>query len=216
MLIYCEAEWSYFCLGLTVLLKQYSVKQNSVLFHNKNAICSINHFMLALIISFPSLKNSSPPKQVFVHQNEKTFFLHTTSRSFKVYVSAHRIIRESSNCSGLGRLLEWLSSAIDPALQSLSLKHVSEHHNYMTTQTRIFLRKFIIFSSFWLQLMTFRSVSVVLVQQGASFSWDGVNCFHQNLYGPMFWICDVNSVDKTPIFYYFIPDHWQSLLCFSQ
>lgn len=63
--------------------------------------------------------------------------------------------------------------------------------------------------------MAFRSVIVVLVQQGASFGWDGVNCFHHSLYGAVFWICDVNSVGKTPMFYYFIADHCQSLLCFS-
>lgn len=73
LMSYCEAELSCFFLGLTVLLKQYSVKQNSVIFHNKNAICSINHFMLALIISFLCLKYSSPPKQMFVHQDEIYF-----------------------------------------------------------------------------------------------------------------------------------------------
>lgn len=78
-----------------MLLKQYSVKQNSVLFHNKNAICSINHSMLALIIFFPNLKHNSPPKQIFVYQDEKGFISHTTSGSFKVYVSAHGVIRES-------------------------------------------------------------------------------------------------------------------------
>lgn len=97
LLSYCEAEYVLLllCLGLTVLLKQYSEKQNSVLFHNQNAICSINHSMPALIISFPNLKYNSPPKQMFVYQNEKRFVLHTASGSFKVYVSAQRIIRES-------------------------------------------------------------------------------------------------------------------------
>lgn len=94
---YCEAEYVLLllCLGLTVLLKQYSVKENSVLFHNKNASCSINHSMLALIISFPNLKHNSPPKQMFVYQDEKGFVPHTTSGSFQVYVLSHRIIMES-------------------------------------------------------------------------------------------------------------------------
>lgn len=84
---YCEAEYVLLllCLGLTVLL--YSVKQSSVLFHDKNA--KDQPFHASLNYFFPQFENNWPPKQMLY--TRMIFVSHTTSGNFKVYVSAHRI-----------------------------------------------------------------------------------------------------------------------------
>lgn len=34
----------------------------------------------------------------------------------------------------------------------------------------------------------------------ADFSWGGVNFLHSSLNGPVYWVCDLNSVDNPPTF----------------